>query len=170
VKRFTHSRGRRVGAIATTVFLIATCAFGFYLAEDVFNGSVSTQGGKAAPVEMSANLTMSRSEIAPGEEHEIKVLLDNTTGKTVGITKVEGTTTTSTPECKPEWFYLGGASESDRELLAGTGFESVEPGEHITFESNGQMLLGFRELPEVNQSACEGATVTEHLTIRGHNT
>jgi hypothetical protein len=172
----THRKG--VIAAITTLLICAATAAAYFLIVYTFSGEGSSTAGKSTPVSEPLTVSMEPG-ITPGIS---KVLTINTSSASnlpiLAGAKLVVTYTTSSPECKPEWFttVVTGTEGKELERLLTTGTESgttIKLGVQsvaVSFRpgtSTSVFDVMMKEEAAVNQSACESATITAHAKLTG---
>ena len=170
----------RKGVIAgiTTLLVCAATAAAYFLIVYTFSGEGSSTAGKSTPVAESLTVTMANG-IVPGGTEPL-TLVTNTPANlpVLAGAKLTVTYTTSSSECKPEWFttVVTGPEPKELERLLTTGSEStstIKSGAQpvaVSFRpttSTAVFAVQMKEEPAVNQTACESATLTAHAKLIG---
>lgn len=167
MKTLTRTRRRKIASAVVAVFLIAVAsASAYYLIFANGSGEGSAQLGSGSTAETLPLTATFAAGLTPGHEEALTYKAVNTTKSmarvTSLVTSISIDATHTSAGCKAEWF----STEGEGGLGAGGGTlntpVTVAVGE--TKELGKNMTLKFREEATVNQSACEGATLTIHMT------
>ena len=161
----TRTRGRKVATItAALCLLVVTGAAAYYLiyANGAGEGSATLGKGTAEPIALSATFA---NGLVPGQEEAVTYKAINSTksmGK-VGVLHVTKSIDSvhAAAGCETAWFEIKGEGALGDEGGTFSTPIMVAAGETKTL---GSPTLVFREESSKNQSACEGATLTIHLT------
>lgn len=118
----------------------------------------------------------------PGQKSRLDITFKNTRNEKLFIKSAKFWVTTSTPECKTEWFKFIDESNPTFEgewllMMEGKATLEVKPLEEgiLSDGINGAGNWGLNEaveftsLPEVDQDPCESATFTVHAKVTTTN-
>jgi hypothetical protein len=177
---FTASRRRRFFAIAATPLVIATAAFGYWLATQIIGeGSGSNKVAKGTPTTETIPVSVSFPELkGPGQPVPIEITINEGLIKkepmVIDRAVVSFTNSKESEGCSDSWFTLshfqegtvGGSHYKESELF-GAGLATpiiIKPnGEGEARLSGAGAEVELKNEPEVLQSACEGAELHVHV-------
>jgi hypothetical protein len=161
MRHLTRTRRRKIVTTAVAVFLLAVAsAAAYYLVfgDGAGEGSATLGSGTPEPLTLTATFA---SGLKPGGEEPVTYKAENKTKALGEVATLTATVSTSTGGCNPEWFRAEGKDGFGNGGGPLTTPVMIAKGETKTIST--EDILVFKEESSVNQSACEGATVTLHL-------
>lgn len=178
---FTASRRRRVFAFAVTPLIVATAAFGYWLATQIVGeGSGSNKVAKGTQTIETIPVSVSFPELkGPGQPVPIEIAINKALIKkepmVVARAVVTFTNSKETEGCQDSWSTLVHFQEGvvegvhfNEASLFGSGLTTpivIKPGgEGEARLSSGGAEVELRNEPEVLQSACEGTEL--HVSVK----
>jgi hypothetical protein len=174
MKRLTATRGRKIATITVSVLLaVVASAAAYWLVTSVIGeGESSTKIGHAEKttehVPLQVRLAEPTPGIVPGVPFAFEVFVDKSKLKNpMEIHRAIVTFTNSNePACSDSWFRLAHLHGNEPELF-GAGLKTnliYKPEEGSGFLTELGAEIELENNPEVNQEACEGASLHVHVT------
>lgn len=161
MKHLTRTRRRKVlSSVLATLLVVSASAVAYYLVygNGSGEGSATLGTGTAEPLTLTATFA---SGLKPGGEEPVTFKAENKTKAAGEVASLTATVSTSVGGCDTEWFRVEGKNGFGNGGGPLTVPFMIAAGETKTIST--ENVIKFKEESSVNQSACEGATVTIHL-------
>jgi hypothetical protein len=151
-------------SVMVTALVMATGAFAYFLVTSLGEGEGSSKLGKGTQATYPISVKFAEG-LSPGASEPISINLENTTGKATDIRSLKLTISDAAPGCEASWFSVMSHNVEWNEIINGTRAAAVAPipipaGNTMFNAAVADVNIVFKEESGVNQSACEGSTLT----------